>query len=122
MQRCAEYLLEGVVVLLLAWVHVGMICAITALLWATTEMLGVPVSWHVWLALVMRMPLQVLALTAAMEGSALGQALCMLILVQFHVEARHCRYLSVLCVCLLFGYRCSRSRRNTRPCLASSLR
>ena len=50
LQRCAGYLLEGVAVLLLAWVHVGIICAIPALLWATTEMLGVPVSWHVCLA------------------------------------------------------------------------
>ena len=55
MHRLAEYLLEGVVVWLLAWVHVGIICAITSLLWATSELLGVPVSWHVCLALLMRL-------------------------------------------------------------------
>ena len=103
MQRCAEYLPDIAVVLLLAWVHVGIICAITALLWATTEALGAHVSWHVCLGLVMRMPLQVLARTAAVEGSILGQVLCMLIIVQFHVQPLHCRYLSVLCVCCLPG-------------------
>ena len=71
----AERLLECALVFLAAWIYLGVLFATTALLQGMIVAFGVPLSWQVCLGLLMRMPLQMLAFTAAVEGSVVGQVL-----------------------------------------------
>ena len=90
-------------VLLGMWSRVALYCIVAMMMQAVCQRLGLPLSWNVCFAVQSGTPLQLLAATAAWEGSVVGRVVLLLLACRVHVDLEHCRWLSVACVCCLPG-------------------